>query len=633
LKIFIEDFQEDYEINETDERIFKSFVCFVIFVYFVILFTQMFSLNAISDIRHLFLFFLILALIFQRGVGVGAQGVAVPRRSSRKAPKPKIDIPLPKVQFEDIALKAGLTAQHVTGQDREKNYILEMAGSGVALFDYNNDGWLDIFLVNGTTLAGFAKGQEPANHLYRNDKEGKFTDVTEQANLVGSGWGQGACVADYDNDGFDDLFVTYYGQNILYRNTGQARFLDVTESAGLKLKSTRWSTGCSFLDYDRDGDLDLFVAKYIDFDIEKTPAKGSGQFCMWKSIPVMCGPRGLPAGQNILYRNEGHGSFIDISEKSGIAAPSGHYSFTAIVSDYDNDGWPDIYVACDSTPNILYHNKGDGTFNDIGLLSGSALNEDGEEQAGMGVSAGDYDNDGFIDIVKTNFSDDTATLYRNNGKGSFTDMSYQAGLGLNTRFLGWGVGFFDFDHDGWKDIYMVNGHVYPEAEGRTDDLYKQERLLYWNLRNGKFLDLSSNAGRGIKTRWTSRGAAVGDLDNDGGLEIVINNMNDRPSLLKNFAPMKNWVSLKLSGNQSNRNGIGARVTILTGRLRQMDEVRSGGSYISHNDLRLHFGIGDATRVDRVEILWPSGRADVFENLKANQVITLQEGKGLRNKRK
>src|SRR5262245_1626240 len=325
--------------------------------------------------------FLLLALALQSGVDVGAQGVAVPKRPPRQAQNAKIDIPLPKVQFEDIASKAGLTARHVTGQDLEKRYILETVGSGAALFDYNNDGWLDVFLVNGTTLEGFPKGQEPTNHLYRNDKGGKFTDVTEQANLVRSGWGQGACVGDYDNDGFDDLFATYFGQNILYKNTVQGRFVDVTQSAGLRHKSARWSSGCSFLDYDRDGHLDLFVANYVDFDIDKTPAKGSGQYCLWKGIPVMCGPRGLPPGKNILYRNEGHGTFIDVSEKSGIAAPSSHYAFTPVVSDYDNDGWPDIYVACDSTPNILYHNEGDGTFIDTGLLSGSALNEDGQEQA------------------------------------------------------------------------------------------------------------------------------------------------------------------------------------------------------------------------------------------------------------
>ena len=571
--------------------------------------------------------FMLIALAFQGATDLGAQGVAVPKHPRRQEQNTKIDIPLPKVQFDDVASKAGLTARHVTGQELEKRYILETVGSGVALFDYNNDGWLDIFLVNGTTLEGFPKGREPSNHLYRNNKDGTFTDVTEQANLTRSGWGQGVCVGDYDNDGYDDLFVTYFGQNALYRNTGQGRFIDVTQSAGLTNKSARWGTGCSFVDYDKDGRLDLFAANYVDFNLEKTPAKGSGQYCTWKGIPVMCGPRGLPAGKNLLYRNNGNGTFTDVSAKSGIAAPSGHYSFTSIVSDFDNDGWPDIYVACDSTPNILYHNEGNGTFTDIGLLSGSALNEDGQEQAGMGVSAADYDLDGFIDLVKTNFSDDTSTLYRNNKDGTFTDVSFQAGLGLNTRFLGWGVGFFDFDQDGYKDIFMVNGHVYPEADGKTDDRYKQERLLYWNLRNGKFLDISAHAGPGIKTSWASRGAAVGDLDNDGSLEIVINNMNDRPSLLKNSGEKKNWVLIKLAGKESNRDGIGARVTVVTGHLKQTDEVRSGGSFISQNDLRLHFGIGDATKIDRVDVGWPSGRAESFENLKANQVLVLQESKG------
>jgi len=583
--------------------------------------------NGVTGISVTVPVFFLLTLAVQTGVEVRGQGVAVPKRPPRQAPAPKLDIPLPKVHFEDVASKAGLAARHVTGQEREKRYILETVGSGVALFDYNNDGWLDIFLVNGTTFEGFPKGQEPTNHLYRNNKDGTFTDVTAQANLVRSGWGQGACVGDYDNDGYDDLFVTYFGQNVLYRNTGQGRFADVTQNAGLMHKSARWSTGCSFLDYDKDGDLDLFVANYVDFEVEKTPAKGSGRYCTWKGIPVMCGPRGLPAGKNILYRNNGDGTFTDVSEKSGVAGPAGHYAFTPAVSDYDNDGWPDIYVACDSTPNLLYHNEGNGTFTDAGMLSGSALNEDGQEQAGMGVSAADYDSDGFIDLVKTNFADDTSTLYRNNGDGTFTDASFQAGLGVNTRFLGWGTGFFDFDNDGWKDIFMVNGHVYPEVDSQTDDRYRQERLLYWNLRNGKFLDISAHAGAGISARWSSRGAAVGDMDNDGGLEIVVNNMNDRPSLLKNFGERKNWLLIKLAGKESNRDGIGARVTLVAGRLRQMDEVRSGGSFISHNDLRLHFGIGDAARVDRAEVLWPSGRFEAFEDLKANQVVVLQEGRG------
>jgi enediyne biosynthesis protein E4 len=573
--------------------------------------------------------FLVLVIVGgQISIEVFSQGVAVPKRPAKPQPDIKLNASPPKVQFQDIAAKAGLTARHVTGAPSEKKYIIETTGSGVALFDYDNDGWLDIFLVNGTTLEGFPKGREPINHLYRNNKNGTFTDVTEKANLARGGWGQGACVGDFDNDGYDDLFVTYWGQNALYRNNRNGSFTDVTERAGLLHKTVRWSTGCSFLDYDKDGDLDLFVANYVDLDISKTPAKGSNQYCLWKGIPVMCGPRGLPAGTPLLYQNNGDGTFTDVSEKSGVAKPTGRYAFTSLVSDYDNDGWPDVYVACDSTPNIFFHNEGDGTFTDVGLISGTAVNEDGQEQAGMGVSTADYDLDGFFDLVKTNFADDTPTLYRNNGDGAFSDMTYPSRLGVNTRFLGWGTGFFDFDHDGWKDIYMVNGHVYPEVEAHNaNSPYKQERLLFWNLRNGTFLDISSQAGAGITDRLSSRGSAAGDLDNDGSLEIVVNNMNDTPSLLKNYGEKKNWIMIKTVGKKSNRSGIGARVTVVTGKLKQMNEARSGDSYVSQNDPRLHFGIGDAARVERVEILWPSGRKEAFENLKANQIVTLEEGKG------
>ena len=581
-----------------------------------------------NRLRWTICFLLLVVVSWQISIEVFSQGVAVPKRPAKPQPDIKLNASPPKVQFQDIAAKAGLTARHVTGAPSEKKYIIETTGSGVALFDYDNDGWLDIFLVNGTTLEGFPKGREPINHLYRNNKNGTFTDVTEKANLARGGWGQGACVGDFDNDGYDDLFVTYWGQNALYRNNRNGSFTDVTERAGLLHKTVRWSTGCSFLDYDKDGDLDLFVANYVDFDINKTPAKGSNQYCLWKGIPVMCGPRGLPAGAPLLYQNNGDGTFTDVSEKSGIARPTGRYAFTSLVSDYDNDGWPDIYVACDSTPNIFFHNEGDGTFTDVGLISGTAVNEDGQEQAGMGVSTADYDLDGFFDLVKTNFADDTPTLYRNNGDGAFSDMTYPSRLGVNTRFLGWGTGFFDFDHDGWKDIYMVNGHVYPEVEAHNaNSPYKQERLLFWNLRNGAFLDISSQAGSGITDRRSSRGSAAGDLDNDGSLEIVVNNMNDTPSLLKNYGEKKNWIMIKTVGKKSNRSGIGARVTVVTGKLKQMNEARSGDSYVSQNDPRLHFGIGDAARVERVEILWPSGRKEAFENLKANQIVTLEEGKG------
>ena len=383
------------------------------------------------------------------------------------------------------------------------------------------------------------------------------------------------------------------------------------------------------VDYDKDGYLIRLSPTTSILKSARRRRKGAASSACGSGIPVMCGPRGSPGRDQRPHHNNRDGTFSDVSEKSGIAKPAGRYSFTPIASDYDNDGWPDIYVACDSTPNILYHNEGNGSFTDIGLISGVALNEDGQEQAGMGVSAADYDMDGFIDIVKTNFVDDTPTLYRNNGDGSFTDVTYQARLGINTRFLGWGTGFFDFDNDGWKDIFIVNGHVYPEVDAQsTGSRYKQEKQLYWNLRDGTFLDVSAEAGQGIQDPRCSRGAAVGDLDNDGALEIVVNNMNDTPSLLKNIGERKNWIEFKTLGRQSNRDGIGARVTVIAGKLKQMDEVRSGGSYISSNDLRLHFGLGDAVKVDRVEVFWPSGRRESFASLSANRVVVLEEGKGV-----
>lgn len=557
-----------------------------------------------------------------------AQGVAVPNRPNRPQPKIKLNVPLPKVQFQDIAKKAGLTVPHISGPERDKQYIIETIGSGVALFDYDNDGWLDIFIVNGTTLAPPAKGQKSFSHLYRNNHDGTFADVTEKAGIVRTGWGQGVCVGDYDNDGDADLFVTYWGQNALWRNNDDGTFTDVAENVGLKQTRIRWNTGCSFLDYDKDGDLDLFVANYVDLDLAKTPARGSNDYCSWKGLAVVCGPRGLPAGTNILYRNDGKGDFTDVSEASGIAKVKGRYGFTSVVSDYDNDGWPDIYLACDSTPNILFHNEGNGTFTDIGLLSGTAVNEDGQEQAGMGVGAGDYDRDGLIDLIKTNFADDTPTLYHNEGESLFTDATYPSRLGVNTRFLGWGVGFFDFDNDGWKDILMVNGHVYPEVDAlNSNSPFKQQRVLFWNLGDKTFYDLSDTAGAGILDRRASRGAAFGDLDNDGSLEIVVNNINDVPSLLKNSGEWQNWTLLKLVGTKSNRSGIGARVTITAGGVKQMDEVRSGGSFLSQNDLRLHFGLGKSTVIEQIEVIWPSGRKESFVNQKANRVLTLREGQG------
>ncbi len=554
------------------------------------------------------------------------QGMATINRPTRSSPNAKTTLPRPKVQFEDVAAAAGLTFRHVSGD--EKAYILEATGSGAAIFDYDNDGRPDIFLVNASRFQ-FPDGEKPpTGRLFRNLGNLRFEDVTEKAGVVRPGWGQGVCAGDYDNDGFDDLLVTYYGPNALFHNNGDGTFRDATAEAGLPASGTRWSTGCAFFDYDRDGKLDLAVANYLQFDRSRLPKPGENQFCVYKGMPVMCGPRGLPGGVNVLYHNEGGGKFRDVSEKSGFDKPGGYYGFSVLTGDYDNDGFPDVYIACDSTPSILLHNNGNGTFTDIGVLSGAAFNEDGQEQAGMGVSVADYDHDGWLDLVKTNFSDDTPTLYHNNKDGTFTDVTYRAGLGVNNRFLGWGVGFLDLDHDGWKDVLMVNGHVYPAIERLgLNSPYRQERNVYWNLRNGAFLDISAQAGPGILDRRCSRGAAFGDLDNDGSIDVVINNMDDEPSLLVNRGEKKNWLRVRTRGARSNRNGIGARVTVTAGGLQMTDEVRSGGSYISHNDLRLHFGLGDAKQADSIEVRWPSGLREVFPAAEANREVVLEEGKG------
>lgn len=535
-------------------------------------------------------------------------------------------------QLIDIGAAAGLKDRCESGGDRVKKWIIETTGSGVAFFDYDHDGWLDIFLVNATSLDAFPAGQEPTNHLYKNNRDGTFTDVTAKAGLVRSGWGQGVCVGDFNNDGFDDLFVTYWGENVLYRNNGDGTFTDVTAKAGLLQRSARprWNTGCCFVDYDKDGNLDLFVANYVDFDLKNTPAAGSGNFCNWKGVPVMCGPRGLPYGTNLLYRNNGDGTFTDVSEKSGISKPRRQYAFTALTGDFDNDGWPDIYVACDSTPSLLYRNNHDGTFTEMAVKAGCAYNEDGKEQAGMGVAAGDYNCDGHLDLFKTNFSDDTSSLYLNSGEGLFTDATVSAGLGKNTQFLGWGCGFADLDNDGWLDIFAANGHVYPELEKTgLDTRFKERKIVYRNLRNGRFDDMSSRSGPGVLLERSSRGVAFGDFDNDGDVDIVVSNMHDPPTLLRNDVNNQNrWLKVRTIGTKSNRSGIGARVKVVIGTHSQIDEVRSGGSYLSQNDLRLHFGVGPAETVDLLEIRWPSGTIDRMQKVPTNQLVWVKENQGV-----
>jgi hypothetical protein len=540
--------------------------------------------------------------------------------------------PASAVQFIDVAEQAGLKVSNVWGGVEHKRVIIETKGSGIALFDYDNDGWLDIYLTNGSRLdAHWAPGTAPTTHLFKNNRDGTFTDVTEKSGLGRSGWQTGVCVGDYDNDGWDDLFCTFWGHNILFHNNGNGTFTDVTKKAGLAQSKGRWGTGCSFVDYDRDGRLDLFVCNFVKLDPDNPPSIDNATFCQWKGVPTMCGPRGLPGDTNILYHNNGDGTFTDVSEKAGILKPGPRYSITSVCCDFDNDGWPDIYVAVDSMPSILYQNNHDGTFTDIAVMAGCAYNADGHEQAGMGLAVADYDCDGWFDIFKTNFADDTSNLYHNNGDGTFSDLSFNSGVGINNTYVGWGCGFIDYDNDGWTDIVQINGHVYPEIDKYNfGETFKNPRLVYKNLGNGNFKDVSAIMGPGATTPHSSRGAAFGDYDNDGGIDMLILNMNEPPSLLHNVGGNKqNWIKLKLIGTKCNRTAIGARARVITGKHSQMAEVQSGASVMSQNDLRLHFGLGASAVVDAIEVKWPTTqKVERFEKVKANQILTIREGDGI-----
>ena len=539
------------------------------------------------------------------------------------------------VSFVNTAKEAGLNVETIFGGEHKNKYLLETTGCGVAFYDYDNDGWLDIFLVNGTRLEGFPAGKEPINHLFKNNRDGTFTDVTDKAGLRRSGWGQGVCIGDYDNDGFDDLFITYYGNNALYHNNGDGTFTDVSLKAGVAGTRTRWGTGCAFLDYDRDGKLDLFVANYIDLDLRTAPVPESGP-CLYKGVMVACGPPGLEGDNDILYHNNGNGTFTDVTDAAGIKKAGGTFGLGVLTADFDNDGWPDVYVANDSTPSLLFQNKKNGTFEDIGIEAGCSLSADGKPQAGMGVSAADYDLDGNLDIVKTNFAGDTPSLYHNLGNAHFEDATFSGGLGLHTKYLGWGCGFFDYDNDGWPDILICNGHVYPEVEQlKTEAGYAQRKLLYKNLRNGRFEDVSLKAGPGINEPVAARGCAFGDFDNDGDIDVVVNTVNGPPQLLRCDSKWdNNWIKIKAIGVKSNRSGIGARIRCVTHPAdepkphAQIDEVRSGGAYISQNDLRVHFGLGKAAKVDLLEIHWPSGQSDTMKDVKVNQLVYVREGEGI-----
>jgi enediyne biosynthesis protein E4 len=533
--------------------------------------------------------------------------------------------------FVDVAAAAGLRDPVIYGGVESNKYILESTGCGCAFIDYDNDGWMDIFLLSGTRLGGDPPGA--TNRLYKNNRDGTFTDVTEKAGLKAVGWASGVCVGDYNNDGFEDIFCTYFGQNRLYRNNGDGTFTDVTKAAGLWSDEMRWGAGCSFVDYDRDGHLDLFVSNYVRFSFEHAPVPGENVNCNWKGVPVECGPRGLPTGRHSLYRNRGDGTFEDVSEKAGISKATESYGMTVVAADFDEDGWQDIFVACDSTPSLLFMNNHDGTFREEGVVRGVSLSDDGMEQAGMGVGCGDYDLDGHLDLFKTHFAEDSNGLYHNDGKGNFDDVTRPAHIAVETRYICWGDGIVDLDNDGYPDLFMVTGNVYPEVERKLPQYPdKTPRAVFRNLGNRTFEELGEQAGPGVTEAHSSRGCAFGDFDNDGDIDILIVNLNEPPSLLRNDIKGKpNWIKVKLEGVKSNRSAIGARVLVHYGGKVQAQAVLSQSSYYSCNDPRLHFGLGGSSSVD-IDVYWPNGLHEQHKSIPGNQLVTIREGVGIVNRK-
>ena len=541
------------------------------------------------------------------------------------------------VSFVDVAARAGLTTPLVYGGLDQKRFIIETNGSGVALVDVDADGWLDVLLVNGTRLEDgtrrdkvWPKGAAPTTRLYLNGRDGTFRDVTAASGLARTAWGSGVCAGDYDNDGSIDLMVTAFGQNALYRNRGGGRFDDVTARAGVATPGRRWGSGCAFVDYDRDGRVDLFVANYLDFDLERAAEPGQGVNCLWKGIPVNCGPKGLPTDTNLLYHNEGDGRFADVSVASGVSKVTGRYPMTVAATDLDGDLWPDIYVASDSTAAILYRNNKDGTFTDVAVASGSAYNEQGAAQAGMGLAVADFNADGRLDLLKTHFADDVPALYRALGKGQFEDVAIALGLGVQNRYVQWGGGMPDLDNDGHADLMFVTGNVYPEVEEYLPQYpHRSPRIVFRNVGGTRFEDLTLSSGPGATDAHSSRGAAFGDVDNDGDIDVLVMNMNEPPSLLRNDLRNANsWTAVRLIGTKSNRAAIGAIVRVTAGGRTQARAVLSQASYYSHDDVRQHFGLGTAEKIDRVEVQWPSGELEVVRDVPARRVVTIREREGV-----
>ena len=578
--------------------------------------------------RPLGAFICLFAGIFCLRAGRPAQSTPTRSQAAQSPSTASKSGPSVRAQFVDGTGAAGIDFHLICGSP-EKRYIMESMCGGVAVFDYDNDGWMDIFLVNGSTVEDLRAGKCHASKLYRNNHDGTFTDVSAKAGLTHCGWGFGVAVGDYDNDGWEDVYVTYLDGAFLYHNNHDGTFTDVTAKAGVG-NPGRWGTSAGFGDYDNDGNLDLYVANYVELDLEHLPEFGSGPFCQYRGIPVSCGPRGLPGSRDRLYHNNGDGTFTDVTEKLNID-PGSYYGLGVLWLDYDKDGCLDLYVANDSSPSLLYHNNCRGGFIEVGVESGVAYSYDGREQAGMGVDAGDYDNDEWPDIIKTNFSDDTNNLYRNDHHGGFTDMAGPAGVGpISVPFLGFGVKFFDFDNDGWKDIFIANGHVNPQVDGQSFAVtYAERPLLFHNLKNGKLEEIGLRAGAALAKRYVARGAARADFFNNGKEDLLISVLDQPAVLLRNET--KNgghWLEIKTLGTTSNRDGFGARVEVKAGGLTQYDEVRANSSFESASDPRLHFGLGAARRVDSILVRWPSGKVESFESQAADQGLVIQEGTGI-----